>query len=515
MDAHAVAGAQTAKALKQRALSLKQRALSLGAANAFEYVAQFLLPVVLVRCLDTEAFGHYRLLWLAAGTVLAFAPLAMPVSLYYFMPRSDGATRRLYVNQTLVFLAGAGLVAAWSVSAWNPWLPEKMRGLAEYGALVPAFVLLWVVASLLDLLPTVDERVMWQAKATVGLATLRTVAVALTAITTRELGQVLLILLAFVVFKVALLLAYVASQHGLRGPLLRWRAFAGQVRYAAPFGVAGLLYGMRVQADQWLAVALFSVSVFASLSIAAVLGPLLNLFRQSVNTAFLPSMSRLQASGDDAGMLELNSRANVLVATLVFPLFGFIFVFAEEIVTIVYTAAYLDAAPLMRLYLVGLAANVVETATLTMLLRQGAFMLRLNLWVLVLSLAIGWYLALHIGIAGVAVGGACAMFFDRIVTLQRIARCAGMPLRRLQDWPALGLLLLLAVLAAALAWGLVGRNFAASGPWVRVILGGALLTAVYGALVASFGSGRIWGKTAAGAKHDAGPALGENTQRAQ
>jgi len=510
MDAgvHVVGAAQTAT-------TLKRRALSLGAANAFDYAAQFLLPVVLVRCLDTEAFGHYRLLWLAAGTVMAFATLAMPASLYYFLPRSDGATKRLYVNQTLVFLVGAGLIAAWGVSLWNPWLPEKMRGLAGYGVLVPAFVLLWLVASLLDLLPTVDERVMWQAKATVGLATLRTAALSLTAIATRELEPILVVLLAFVVFKVVVLVGYVARQHGLRGPLLRWRTLAGQLRYAAPFGLAGSLYGLRIQADQWLAVALFSVGVFASLSIATVLGPLLNLFRQSVNTAFLPSMSRLQANGDDAGMLELNNRANVLVAALVFPLFAFTFVFAEEIVTIVYTAAYLDAAPLIRVYLVGLAANVVETATLTMLLRQGAFMLRLNLLVLGLSIAIGWYLALHIGIAGVAVGGAIAMVFDRVATLRRIARCTGITLRRLQDWPALGLLLLLSVLAAALTWGIVGRNFLASGPWLRVVLGGVLFTAVYGAVFASFGGEGLWVKTVGGAKRDAARAVGHSPQRAQ
>ena len=489
VGAHAAAATHTAKALKQRALSL-------GAANAFDYAAQFLLPVVLVRCLDTAAFGHYRLLWLATGTVMAFATLAMPASLYYFLPRSDGLTKRLYVNQTLVFLAAAGLIAAWGVSPWNPWLPEKMRGLAEYGALVPAFVLLWVVASLIDLLPTVDERVIWQAKATVGLATLRTLALSLTAMATRELGPVLLVLLAFVVFKVALLLRYVARQHGLRGPLLRWRAFAGQLRYAAPFGAAGTLFGLRVQADQWVAVALFSVSVFASLSIAAVLGPLLNLFRQSVTTAFLPSMSRLQAAGNDAGMLELNSRANVLVATLVFPLFAFVFVFAEEIVTIVYTAAYLDAAPLMRVYLVGLAANVVETATLSMLLRQGAFMLRLNLLALVLSVAIGWYLALHIGVAGVAVGSVIAMLFDRLVTLRRIARCTGAAIGRLQDWHSLGLLLLFSVLAAALAWGIVGRNLVTSEPLTRVALGGAVLAAAYAALFASVGGGSVWLKAA-------------------
>jgi len=32
-------------------------------------------------------------------------------------------------------------------------LPEKMRDLAQHDAVVPLFVLLWLVASLLDLLP--------------------------------------------------------------------------------------------------------------------------------------------------------------------------------------------------------------------------------------------------------------------------------------------------------------------------------------------------------------------------
>ena len=78
---------------------LGRRALSLGAANAFDYAFQFLLPVVLVRCLDTVAFGQYRLLWLAVGTVMAIVTMAMPGSLYYFLPRSEGATKRLYINQ--------------------------------------------------------------------------------------------------------------------------------------------------------------------------------------------------------------------------------------------------------------------------------------------------------------------------------------------------------------------------------------------------------------------------------
>jgi O-antigen/teichoic acid export membrane protein len=470
---------------------LGRRALSLGAANAFDYVVQFLLPVVLVRCLDTAAFGEYRLLWLAVGTLLAVVTLAMPASLYYFLPRSDGATKRLYVNQTLVFLVFAGLVSAWALSSSNPWLPEKMRGLAGHGAIVPAFVLLWVVASLLDLLPTIEERVTWQAKATVGLSTLRAVALSLTAILTRELGPVLLVLLAFVVFKSALLLGYVASYHGLRGPLLRWRSFSDQLGYAAPLGIAGALYGLRVQSDQWVAATLFTLPLFASFSIAAVLGPLVNLFRQSVNYAFLPSMSRLHATGEVPAMLDLNSRANVMVGALLCPLLAFVFIFAEEVVTIVYTSTYVDAAPVMRVYIIGFAALIVELASITLLLRQGPFVMWLNLLALPFSVGLSWYAAHRYGLVGAAVGSVIAIYFDRIATLQRIAFCTGIPLRRLQDWRTLGLLVLFSALAATLSWGIVGRYFAMGEPMVRLAVGGAILAAAYGAMAALSGTGRL------------------------
>ena len=185
-------------------------------------------------------------------------------------------------------------------------------------------------------------------------------------------------------------------------------------------------------------------------------------------------MSRLQAAGDMPAMLELNSRANVMVGTLVYPLLAFAFVFAEEIVTIIYTAAYVDAAPVMRVYIVGLAAMVVELASVMMLLRQGAFVLRLNLVALILSVALSWYAAHQFGFAGAAVGSVTAIYIEIGATLRRIALRTGIPFRRLQDWRTLGLLMLFAALAGAFAWGVVGSYFDDSGPLVRLAFGGAV-----------------------------------------
>jgi O-antigen/teichoic acid export membrane protein len=471
---------------------LGRRALTLGAANVVDFGLQFLLPVVLVRYLDAEAFGEYRLLWLMAGTVLAIAAMAMPHSLYYFLPRSDAAAKRLHINQTLVFLGAAGLLSAWAVSAWNPWLPANLRQLARHELVVPAFILLWVVSSLLDLLPAAEERVRWQAKATVGLAALRAVSLSAAAVLTRELGPVLVVLLVFVAFKLALALAYVARFHGLRAPVLRWRTFMDQMRYAAPLGAAGALFGLRMQADQWVVAALFPLGLFASFSIAAVLGALMHLCRQSVNFAFLPTMSHREATGDVAGMLALNSRGNLMVGALAFPLFAFVFVFAEELVTLVYTAAYLDAAAVMRVYIVGIVVLAVELSNITMLLRQAVFVMAVNAAALVLSVAINWYAALQIGLTGAAMGSVIVIYLDRIVTLRRISVRTGVPIRRLQNWRTIAMLLAFAAVAALLAWGMATRFLPDGGLLTRLLAGAATLASAYVALAAWSGLGRIW-----------------------
>ena len=219
---------------------------------------------------------------------------------------------------------------------------------------------------------------------------------------------------------------------------------------------------------------------------------MLNLFRQSVNLAFLPIMSRREATGDIAGMLELNSRGNIMVGAIVFPLFAFAFVFADEIVTLVYTAAYLHAAPVMRVYIVGIVALVIELSSLTMLLRQAVFVVVVNAVALILGVALNWYAAVHFGLAGAAVGSTFVIHLDRIATLWRISLITGVPIRRLQDWKTLALLVLFAALATLLAWGVVVLCVARSGPLVHVLVGGATLASAYAAMGALSDMGRTW-----------------------
>jgi len=152
-------------------------------------------------------------------------------------------------------------------------------------------------------------------------------------------------------------------------------------------------------------------------------------------------------------------------------------------VTLVYTAAYIDAAPVMRVYIVGLLPLVVELASIMLLLRQGTFVMGVNLVALLVAVPISWIAAQYFGLSGAAGGTVIAIYLDRVATLHRIARLTDVPMHRLQDWRTLGMLTLIATVAAALAWGIVTHYFSGSGPLLRMASGGLVMIGCYGLLL--------------------------------
>lgn len=459
---------------------MKRGALTLTAANMLDFALQFMLPIALVRLLPAAAFADYRLAWLAIGTAMAIAPFALPRSLFYFLPRSSEGQRASYVHQTLLALLVSGLCAGLLLGPWNALLPSSLRAMSGAAWFMPAFLGLWVAASLAEFLPNARGEVAAQARTILLLALLRVAMVALAAWSGRA-EIVFGALVAYAAIKLAVVLHHVWRHYGLKVFPLERAAVRTQAAYVLPFGLASALFLLRGQADQWVAAALFPATVFAAFSIGAVIMPVVALVRNSVSNAIAPRLSALESGNDQAGMLRLNQRANLAAAFVLMPTLALTAVLAGHIVSVVYTAQYLAAADAMRINCLALLGVAVEVSTLTVVLNQGRFLLRVDAVLLPASLAAGFIGASAWGLPGAALGNVLTLAAGNAFSFWRVARVTGVPVRRLQQWGTLGRILAATLGAAGLALlleraDLVGGSAATLG---EALLIGAAFVIVY------------------------------------
>ena len=101
----------------------------MGMANGLDAALHFCIPIVLVRLLSVEQFGEYRLLWLAASSAMLFAPMGMPRSLQYFLPRNNEEDRREFIDQPGYFSLGKRpVIAAPHVLGMTPCAVDLFAG---------------------------------------------------------------------------------------------------------------------------------------------------------------------------------------------------------------------------------------------------------------------------------------------------------------------------------------------------------------------------------------------------
>ncbi len=471
-------------------VGLRSRVLSLTAANIVDYGFQFLLPVLLVRFLDVADFADYRLAWLVIGTAMAIAPFFMPRTLFYFLPRVSAGERIQYVNQCLIFLLGAGALAAFFVSELNPWLPEKVKLIEGGGWFLPAFAMVWVAASLIETLPNADNRVVLQAKIIAGLALARTVLVGAAAMT-GKLDLVFLCLLIHGVLKLLLSIGYIGLNHGWRLWHTARPTWKAQLVYTLPFGLCSALFLLRGQVDQWVVAAIFQPGEFAAFTVAAVVAPLVSLIRTSVNNAVLPRMNSLQANDDAGGMIGLNRKANSATVFVLLAFLGLVFAQAEHIVTVLYTDAYVAAGEVMRVNVIGLVGVAIEVTTIMHVLNQGRFLLGLDLLVIFLAVLFSYLGGLLLGLPGAALGTALTLWVGNAACFWRISKLTGIELKSLQDWRAILLAAGAAIVSTSAAL-FVDTRLVDIPPVARLLWGSILYIGVYFFTVRLLGGGDVF-----------------------
>jgi O-antigen/teichoic acid export membrane protein len=407
-------------------------------ANALSTLAVLAVPIVVVRMLGKAEVASLGALLVVYETISLILTSGFPETLVYYASGRDAGERRAVarrVSVTLVWLgclAGGLLVIA---GLFGDAVLLRLVG-SESVSLAPLTVLALLPVAELPTRVIPNLLVLEQKARYVSLHGLL-----------QSLGGSLSVLIpvamGYGVWEVAWCFVVVGGLRGLTVPLvlrLLYRradrvetpvSIVQLIRFALPLGVTSVVGLLNKQLDRALALSRFTASQFATYHAGAFQIPIITHVPYAVGTAYLPRYVELFKQKAPAEALRLWRHLIGKVSLLVVPVIAVFVVAAEEVVELLFTAEYLDAAPILRLYSILTLGRVTAFGGFVVAAGRPDLVLRASLLSFASNLALSIPLTLTLGYIGPALGTTLAFIPEVTYYTWAISGATGLSMRKI------------------------------------------------------------------------------------
>jgi O-antigen/teichoic acid export membrane protein len=461
-----------------------RRAAWLTMANSIAFGLSFIAPLVLVRLLSQTEFGLYKQVFQILMSTISALNLQVASTAYYFMPRAPEKKLQVMINVLAFYAAIGALVAALFI-----FYPEcsllvfESDELPAHMPLLGVTILLWMVSSNLEVIPLAlgDVRA-----SSVFIVISQLTKSALTVSAALVFHSVRAMIWAAAIqgiLQILFMIVYIRRRFGQSSErtsgAFDLALFKAQIGNALPFGLGSFAQTTQGDLHNFMVSRYFPPAGFAVYSVGLFQLPLLGLLTTSFSSALIPEVSRLAAEGDRRAIIPVWLNAARKLALVVVPICALMFVLRYEIITLLFTSAYSEAAPLFGIYLFSALLPMTLTGSPIRAHEEFKFF-RLKLHLALLPVTFG---ALYVGIHAAGLIGAVSALvglqtLEAAIVLTAVGRRLGFVASDLRHLtPALKTAL--AAGAAALAAFAVKLPLAQAHTLVKLVLCGAVFGAVY------------------------------------
>lgn len=438
---------------------MKDRAQQAGLitlAEFFRFGVKSVVGVLLARLITPAELGSYRQLFLIYTTVSTLMMMGIPQSLLYFLPKYDSvAQKRLHVSRikdisfvlSLLFALGLVLFRGWIAAGFNN--PALAKLLLVY-ALYPVFMF---SSSLYSYVMLGQSNAASAARFTIFSISTDALLIMGTALISRDLNLIVAAVVA------ASSLQWLYSRIKLKSytapPSLDVPFYKRQFAYALPLGLSSIIGMLSIQLDKFVISAFFDPASFAVFSIGAMELPFISILTNSVNSVLLPGIS---SAPDKSSMSDIFRAAVRKNAIFIFPIALLCYLYAPQIITILYTDVYNGAIPYFRVYLYLLPLRIATFGMIFMALGKTRVILWNAVFTLVCNLILNLILVRRYGMMGAAVATVIMTALSVLLYIVLIRFQIGLSLSRLIPWLPLAKTATASILATLAAWLMIGYS---------------------------------------------------------
>jgi O-antigen/teichoic acid export membrane protein len=469
------------------------RAAWLTAANSIAFGLSFIAPLLLARTLSQTDFGVYKQAFQILTSMISALNLQVASTAYYFMPRAPGKKMQVTVNVLAFYGALGALVAAlFIIYPECALLVFESGELVTYMPLLGVTIMLWMVSSNLEVIPLAlgDVRT-----SSIFIVIAQLTKSALTISAGLVFHSVRAMILAAAIqglLQILLMFAYMRRRFSALRDAFDWPLFKAQIGNALPYGLGSFTQTAQADLHNFVVSHYFPPAGFAVYSIGVFQLPLLGLLTTSFASALIPEVSQHAAAGNQRAIIPVWLNAVRKLALVVVPTCALMFVLRYEIITLLFTDAYHDAAPIFGVCL--FSALVPMTLTGVSIRAYDEFkFFRFKLHLALLPVTFGaLYVGIHsAGLIGSAIVVVSVQTLETAIVVTAVGRRLGFEADDLRQL-APALKTALAAVAAALAAFAVKLPLAEAHTLAKIVICGAVFVAVY--LFAAYALGAVTGK---------------------
>ncbi len=368
--------------------------------------------IVLARWLTVEDYGTYSQLVLIASTLVFFSNLALPRSLYFFIPRARLAGEKKHVAVQVVAAAViSSLFFALLLLPSAPFLADVMQNPAIRVSIIFVAVYLFFL-SVSDLfepfMVSVDHAsIVARVEAVCGVGLFLAVVVPLTL--GMDYRYILLCFSAVLCGKIAVMLCHLVRLDGddFRAPL--FGGIADKIQYAAPLALGAMIGTLGRRIDQFIISSMYLPADYAIYARGAFELPLVAMIPMTISSLMLPGFAKDFADNRLERVAWQFADKARKVALIFFPLTVLMLILSEAFIVLMFSDKYLGSVPVFRIYLLILPFRITIHGVIFRAAGKTSLFIAGDLLYLFANISISLILINLIGINGAAWGTVIAV----------------------------------------------------------------------------------------------------------
>ena len=442
----------------------------LASARLLNHALALLSPLLLVRLLEIAEYGRYRQFMATAIFITSLAGFALSTNLNYLIARTP-QRQSVDITNTCLLMLAVSLVSALVIVVLRNWIvPPEIE---NAWPLLAVYVFLFLNLEVLVAYWLAHRQSFQIMVYTVTMTVWRIGTLLAATFWLRDVEMIFVTIVCAEALKNLWIYVWLRR----RGLLVfRWdpEAMREQIRLVVPLGAGSLLYKLNDFGKVVVANQLGPVQL-AIYTTAAYQVPLVNIVQGALADVIFPDMVKRSQRDATQGFL-LWKRAQVLIFAAICPAWVLLTYFAEPLVRVLFTDAFIGAVPYFQVFLLLMVRQCFQFSTPLRSIQDNKSFAHANLIALLINAGLILALMPRFGLWGPTLGLLIGQTWTSVYLGSRVLKRLKLPLSELCQWSKLGLALASSLVALAALH--ISQLYLASTP-LGMVAGVAVFGLVY------------------------------------